>query len=37
MYNENALDKIGREHRWIGVAFFLDLINGLSLTFKYMF
>ncbi|MCC4118088.1 NADH-quinone oxidoreductase subunit NuoI [Aromatoleum toluclasticum] len=37
MYNENTLNKFSREHRWIGVTFFLDLINGLSLTFKYMF
>ena len=37
MYNENRLEKMEQKHRWIGVAFFLDLLNGLALTFKYMF
>lgn len=37
MYSENALDRVERKHRWIGTTFFLDLIGGLSLTFKYMF
>lgn len=37
MYNENTLEKMEQKHRWIGVAFFLDLLNGLALTFKYMF
>jgi len=37
MHNENTLTKIERKYPWIGLAFFLDLLNGLSLTLKYMF
>jgi len=33
----SAIDRPGSENRWIGWALFWDLINGLALTFKYMF
>lgn len=37
MSQANTLQPTHRKNRWIGIAFFLDLINGLALTLKYMF
>ncbi len=37
MYENSRLNRENPKNHWIGTLFFLDLLSGLALTFKYMF
>jgi len=37
MFSKNTLQKLSENNSWIGWVFFLDLINGMSLTLSYFF
>ncbi|MFQ5900644.1 MAG: NADH-quinone oxidoreductase subunit NuoI [Thermodesulfobacteriota bacterium] len=37
MYKESWLQRVRKQNKWMGIVLFLDLLDGLALTFSYLF